>query len=389
MTHSDSPMNRRPFLARAAMLGAAAAWAASTRYPSPSGATAKLQRIHMRSPTLTVVAYTALILMTTWLGGSARAAVMPLRQSFDIQIPWTPLPATIDGKQRLIYKLHLTNFSHDRLRLDRVEVVNPASGTVLSNFQGPILESMIGRQDHSVGETDKFVIPPGVHAVIYVGLRIELPVGTECPLTHRIEFEVLSTNSERTIVEGGQLVVRNEPTATIGPPLRGGPWVAIYNEAWELGHRRVLYAVNGRVHVPGRFAIDWVKVDKNGKYFEADGSKVTDWFGYGAEVIAVSDAVVAFAQDEVAESSLVVKGVQRTTLEHASGNYVTLDLGGGRFAFYEHLKPGSIRVRQGDRVRLGSVLGQLGYTGESTGPHLHFHISDDNSPLDAEGLPYA
>lgn len=342
----------------------------------------------MRSSKNIMVALTSLILMATGVVSIARAAVMPLRQSFDIQIPWTPLPAQIDGRQRLIYELHLTNFSRDSLRLDRVEVANMTSGAVLHVFEGLELESMIGRQDHSLGESDKLVIPPGVRAVIYVGLPIELPMGAECRLTHKIEFEVQSTNRERAAVEGGKLVIHNEPMATIGAPLRGGAWVAVYNETWELGHRRVLYAINGRVHVPGRFAIDWIKVDKNGKYFQGDGSKVTDWFGYGAEVIAVSDGVVVATRDGMAENSHMVEGVQRTTLEDASGNYVTLDLGHGRYAFYEHLKPG-IRVRQGDRVRIGSVIAQLGYTGQSTGPHLHFHVSDNNSPLDAEGLPYA
>jgi murein DD-endopeptidase len=340
----------------------------------------------MRSSRNAIVALTSLIVMATWVVRIARAA--PLRQSFDIQIPWTPLPAQIDGRQRLIYELHLTNFSRDSLRLDRVEAANMTSGAVLHVFQSSELESMIGRQD-PVGESDKLVIPPGVRAVIYVGLPIELPAGGECRLTHKIEFEVQSTNRERATVEGGKLVVHNEPMAAIGAPLRGGPWVAIYNESWERGHRRVLNAISGRVHVPGRFAIDWMKVDSNGKYFQGDGSKVTDWFGYGAEVIAVSDGVVVATRDGIAENSHVMEGVQRTTLEDASGNYATLDLGHGRYAFYEHLKPGSIRVRQGDRVRIGSVIGQLGYTGQSTGPHLHFHVSDNNSPLDAEGLPYA
>ena len=66
-----------------------------------------------------------------------------------------------------------------------------------------------------------------------------------------------------------------------------------------------------------------------------------------------------------------------------------LDLGGGRFAFYAHLQPGSLRVKTGDKVRGGQVLGLVGNSGNSTEPHLHFHISDGNSPLGSEGLPYA
>jgi murein DD-endopeptidase len=102
----------------------------------------------------------------------------------------------------------------------------------------------------------------------------------------------------------------------------------------------------------------------------------------------VTDSTVAATRNGIAEQSTVVEGEPRAPLEFASGNYIALDLGDGRYAFYEHLKPGSIRVNTGDHVRRGSVIGQLGYTGQSTGPHLHFHVSDHNSPLNAEGLPY-
>jgi len=130
------------------------------------------------------------------------------------------------------------------------------------------------------------------------------------------------------------------------------------------------------------------KVDEQGKYFDGDGLNVKDWYGYGAEVLAVMDGVVAATRDGYPESATLAKNPARIEPEYASGNYVALDLGTGHYAFYEHLKPGSIRVKPGDHVRRGSVIGLLGYTGESTGPHLHFHISDNNSPLNAEGLPY-
>jgi murein DD-endopeptidase MepM/ murein hydrolase activator NlpD len=107
-------------------------------------------------------------------------------------------------------------------------------------------------------------------------------------------------------------------------------------------------------------------------------------------VLAVADGIVADARDDMAESP-AISGGSRTPipLEAASGNYVTLDLGGGRFAFYEHLAHGSVRVRPGERVARGQVIGRLGNSGSSSaGPHLHFHVSDANAALAAEGLPY-
>jgi murein DD-endopeptidase len=76
------------------------------------------------------------------------------------------------------------------------------------------------------------------------------------------------------------------------------------------------------------------------------------------------------------------------TLETIGGNYVILDLGNGRYAMYFHMQPGKIRVKVGDKVWRGEVLGLVGNSGNSDGPHLHFQIGDANSPLGSEGLPF-
>ncbi len=65
-----------------------------------------------------------------------------------------------------------------------------------------------------------------------------------------------------------------------------------------------------------------------------------------------------------------------------------LDLGGGHFALYAHLQPQSLKVKTGDKVRAGQVLGLVGNSGNSDLPHLHFQIVDADSPLGAEGVPY-
>ena len=53
-----------------------------------------------------------------------------------------------------------------------------------------------------------------------------------------------------------------------------------------------------------------------------------------------------------------------------------LDHGGGEYSVYAHLKPGSLRVKPGDKVAAGRVIGQLGSSGNSTEPHLHFQVCD-------------
>jgi murein DD-endopeptidase MepM/ murein hydrolase activator NlpD len=79
------------------------------------------------------------------------------------------------------------------------------------------------------------------------------------------------------------------------------------------------------------------------------------------------------------------------------GNYVLLDLGPARdaehrYALYGHLKPGTLRVQVGDAVRRGQTLGAIGNSGNSDGPHLHFHVTEAAdaaaAPLRGEGVPF-
>jgi murein DD-endopeptidase MepM/ murein hydrolase activator NlpD len=176
----------------------------------------------------------------------------------------------------------------------------------------------------------------------------------------------------------------------LGPPVRAGRWVAVYGPAAERGHRRFLYTIDGRARIPARFAIDWLKLGDDNAFSHGDPTQLTSWYGYGADVLAVADATVADAHDDIAADTPVSSSAPAPiALENASGNYVVLDLGGGRYAFYEHLKPGTIRVAPGARVRRGDVIALLGNTGSSSaGPHLHFHVADANASLGAEGVPY-
>ena len=67
---------------------------------------------------------------------------------------------------------------------------------------------------------------------------------------------------------------------------------------------------------------------------------------------------------------------QDLTFKEAGGNHVILDIGGGRYAFYAHLKPGSIEVKEGDQVTRGQRIARLGNWGNTSAPHLHFHVMD-------------
>lgn len=323
----------------------------------------------------------------TWLMLLTAPAVMaqraPLHQSFDLRVPWTPEPVVVAGKASLVYELHLTNEAQATLTIQRIDVLDDQQH-LLAELAGSELTAAIGRADRAKGE-ERLHMAPGMAAVAY--LSVPLADTAAVHLRHRVVYA--DQENPHLTTEGGGVSSASRAPAQLGPPLRGGPWVAIYDARWERGHRRVLYTIDGSVKVPGRFAIDWILLGPHGGFAKDKGELPKQWFGYAADVMAVADATVASTGEGIAEPATLAEGAaHKVPLENAAGNYVALDLGNGRYAFYEHLKPGSIRVKAGQRVHRGDVIGQLGFTGESTGPHLHFHVSDANAPLAAEGLPY-
>jgi murein DD-endopeptidase len=190
------------------------------------------------------------------------------------------------------------------------------------------------------------------------------------------------------VLEGGAASVIRE-IAVLGPPLRGEGWLTGNGPDPQTGHRRGLMAVEGNAAIGQRFAIDYVKMDETGRRFAGDSLKNESYYAEGVDALAVADGIVASVKDGIPEN---IPGVASRavpiTLETVGGNFVILDIGQGRYAFYAHLKPGSLRVRPGDRVRKGQVIGLVGNSGNSTEPHLHFHLMDGTSPLGSEGIPY-
>lgn len=307
---------------------------------------------------------------------SAGVAAAAARQGLDVAVPVAPVVVPTRDGARLVYELHLTSFAAEPLRLERLDVID-AGGATLATYGGASLGAVVEQVGTGAAE---LVIAPGTRSIAYLNLPV---AAAPRSVAHRIT--VAGATDEQSIDVAAVGVDPRSPVR-IGQPLRGGPWVAVYAPGMARGHRRVVYATRGTARLPGRFAIDWFRADANGRMTAPRAERPQDWFGHGAEVLAVADATVAATRDDVAEPASTTAN-SKVAIGDATGNFVTLDLGGGRYAFYEHLQPG-LRVRRGDRVRRGAVIGTLGFTGQTAGPHLHFHVADANDPLDAEGVAF-
>jgi hypothetical protein len=160
-----------------------------------------------------------------------------------------------------------------------------------------------------------------------------------------------------------------------------------------------------------RYAYDLVRTDRRrGFHLHPAGTlrwlllggRTRDCYGWGQPVHAAFDGVIVQAVDGVPErqwlhlvreSWLAVKttvGFARRGLDPArlAGNHVIMATA-GTYALYAHLAPGSVAVARGQQVGVGEVIGRVGHTGNSTAPHLHFHLMDSADPLRATGIPGA
>jgi murein DD-endopeptidase MepM/ murein hydrolase activator NlpD len=132
------------------------------------------------------------------------------------------------------------------------------------------------------------------------------------------------------------------------------------------------------------------------------GVRTRDYYGWGQPVHAAFAGVVVAAVDRVPErarvhmvaelahalTTTVAFDPARDGVDSVAGNHVIVQ-GTDACAVFAHLAPGTVSVTTGQRVSAGEVIGRVGHTGNSTAPHLHFHLMDPVDPFQAKGVPCA
>lgn len=159
-------------------------------------------------------------------------------------------------------------------------------------------------------------------------------------------------------------------------PFRGEWYVFGGGDNEKVNHH---FSVRGQ-----RRAADLVMKGAGDLSYKGTGRRNEDYYVYGTEILAAASGTVVTAIDGVPDNK---PGSMNPLC--AVGNCLIIDQGSNEFAVYAHLKPGSLRVRRGDKVRAGQVLGLCGNSGNSSEPHLHFHLQDKAALQDGAGItPY-
>jgi hypothetical protein len=307
-----------------------------------------------------------------------------------------------DGKWHVVYELMLTNAKQVPASIKSISVLDFYDATRVLHLitSEEIVESsrnLAGQRRLEPGSPTladgDAMLQPYESMLILIELKFDALEDVPDAIVHWFAGKAATNPGSVAPAPVAYLMVpmplAQRTAAVIGPPLEGNNWVVINGCCGSLGaHRGAIQTVSGDLFAAQRFAIDWILIGDNGKFYEGDPAVPSNWYNYGKSVLAVADGTVIEALDELPDQPPGTLPTPDTiTLATVDGNHVILDLGNGVYAFYAHLKLGSVRVRKGDTVRMGDVLGELGNSGNTSAPHLHLHLMDRPSALASDSLP--
>lgn len=300
----------------------------------------------------------------------------------EVQTPLKPTIFKAGGRDYLLYELHLQNFSGSPLELRGIEVLSDSERPIASLGGEGLREKLvfIGSEE-AAGDLS---LSAGRLAVAFMCVAFGPGSVPPARLTHRLLLE-------SSFADGPSIVIEKAKPKVLAPPVSGSDWMAVSALSKGSHHRSGLFVAGGIAQISRRYAVDW-KRRKAGTFFSGEARDVRSYHAYGEDVLSVADARVVVAKDgfpdNVPRTSAGFETAVPVTMETVAGNSIVLDLGDGQFAYYAHLKPGSLRVRVGDRVRRGELIASVGNSGDSREPHLHFQVTTGPEILASEGLPY-
>jgi hypothetical protein len=313
----------------------------------------------------------------------------PWPPQLEMRVPLEPTAFPNGQHIYVMYELHLTNFGMAPLSLTRIEVLDAdtSASQPIATFDAVQLETMLQPLGKSLSDPrTRLLVADGQSAIAFMSIAFDRSSHVPDRLLHRV---IMSDS----VATGAAISTHYTALHVLGPPVEGANWLAADGPSNDQDnhHRRGVVIIDSRAVDSRRYAIDW-KQTKDNASFSGDPRDVRSYYSYGKEVLAVADGLVVTARDGLPDNipghGEAFHPAVPITLETVAGNTITLDLGGGQFAHYLHLQPGSVRVKAGDRVSRGQVLARIGCSGDAREPHLHFEVTTSSKLLAGEGVPY-
>ena len=304
--------------------------------------------------------------------------------------PIVPVPAT-DGFIHLAFAAEVVNVSSVPSSVASLIPIDPlgkGQRTGINSVHDADGNDVTGKVFLFATNAFATALPPGAAGTTFFDIRY---TGADA-LPRLIAIKLATTTGPVTVsAPTDPLVIDCVPPPVLRPPLVGSGWWDGNGCCDIVGpHRGATLPINGTIHAPESFAIDYVQLNASNSCCTGPIHDLASWPYFGAPILAAADGVVIEMQNELPEQVPAEPPVG-VTVANAAGNFVIEAIEGGRyFILYAHLKTGSIppQIKVGTRLRAGQQIGQLGNSGSTTAPHLHFQVMDRPSALDASGLPF-
>ena len=292
-----------------------------------------------------------------------------------------------DGMDHAEYDLLVVSVFAEPVTLSSVVVLDP-SGKELMRMEADVLAAST---QTLLSKTPSPVVPAS--AAVSVDVDLIMPPGAApARVTHRIAYTLAPDSKDKAMIDrreidGPEVAINRAPAIVIRPPFAGDGWLVTSACCKPNVHRDERIAINGaRIETAETFAVDWAKV-KGDTLFDGDGKTVEQFYGFGEDVLAVADGTVVSIHDGMSDAVPFVAVTPKSTSDYG-GNNVMVEIAPHVFSWYAHLRHGSIAVKVGDAVKAGALIGKLGNTGPSIGPHLHFGLLDKPDPIAGRSLPF-
>lgn len=118
-----------------------------------------------------------------------------------------------------------------------------------------------------------------------------------------------------------------------------------------------------------KHAWDFVMTDQKGLQYRGEGNELSDYYCYNKPVTAAADGIVESVVDNITDNE-----IGKANIRDNWGNTVIIKHSDFLYSSVNHLVPGSVPVKEGDKVRQGDIIGKCGNSGRSPYPHLHFQL---------------
>jgi hypothetical protein len=297
-------------------------------------------------------------------------------------VHYPPIPFEgSDGARHLVYELIVTNHFNEPVTIDRVDVVNAESNDIVASID----KAEVATRLKPAGvEERSSELSAGRNGTLF--LHVVLADNASMPTELIHQMKVIMGPEQEITERLAPTSVDARTLPVLGPPLIGEGYLAADACCDAVRHRQSILPVNGHSYLAQRYAIDYEQVNADNRIYVGEKTDPNSYFIYGDEAVAVADGTVVVALDGLEE--VIPGNYPDLSPAEADGNSVVLDIGNGFFVNYAHFQKGSVKVKVGDKVRRGDVVGTVGNSGRSIAPHLHLHVMDTASPLMSEGLPY-